>query len=584
MHSITGRYRVMLAVVGVIALAVLAGAVALWPRGELARPATAGQDDSTRFVSATLTRVAPLDCPEADPGVPGSICIKVTARLADGRQVSFDTTDPTGGLFRAGQRVQLAVAEQPGQPPTYYIQDLERGRPLLILAALFVGAVVAFGRWQGIRSLIGLGLSFVVIIGFVVPAILHGHSPVLVAVTGAMAIMLLSLYLSHGIGPKTTAAVVGTALALGLTAALSIAFVAAASLTGLASEDALSANFAVGGLSLRGLLLAGIIIGGLGVLDVTMSQASLVTELHQANPTAGMAELVGGALRVGRDHIAATVNTLFLAYAGAALPLLILFVTGQDSLGTVVTTEIVAVEVVRALCGSVGLIAAVPLTTVLAALVATEEPPPGQTQATARAGHAPEAQSAPPADATTLQERSGWGLARGLSREQAGLVFDRVLAVHGPHLSHATVDVDSGAWLTAEELPVEAKTAASRLRQLTADAQRGGVLVPAGPGHRPDPTRPHPTRAAGTAAPLWPLHHRRQSVGARRPDASDRDRRQPWRSPLLHLPAGPSRARTCPSPSLRGRPDQFHPGPPPTTHDQDLARPRHHRQVEVGSG
>jgi uncharacterized membrane protein len=465
----------MLAVVAVIALAVLAGAVVLWPRGELARPATAGQADSTRYVSATLTKVVRLDCEEADPGVPGSICIKVTARLAGGRQVTFDTTDPTGGMFRAGQRVSLAVSEQPGLPPSYNIQDLERGRPLLVLAALFVGAVVAFGRWQGIRSLLGLGLSFVVIISFVVPAILRGHSPVAVAVTGAMAIMLISLYLSHGTGPKTTAAVVGTALALGLTAALSIAFVAAASLTGLTSEDALGANFVVGGLSLRGLLLAGIIIGGLGVLDdVTMSQASLVTELHQANPTIGLAALVAGALRVGRDHIAATVNTLFLAYAGAALPSLILFVTGQDSLGTVATTELVAVEVVRALCGSVGLIAAVPLTTVLAALLATEEPLPAPAQPTAAAPYIPEVESAPPADATpeAAQGRSGWGLARGLRREEAELVWDRVLAVHRPHLSHAMVDVDSSGWLAAEELPAEAKTAAARLRQLAADAQR----------------------------------------------------------------------------------------------------------------
>jgi uncharacterized membrane protein len=466
----------MLAVVGVIALAVLASLVALWPRGELPKPAAGGQADSTRLVSATLTKVTRVDCPEADPGVPGSICIKVAAQLAGGRQVSFDTTDPTGGMFRAGQRVRLAVSEQSGQPPYYNIQDLERGRPLLILAALFIGAVIAFGRWQGVRSLIGLGLSFVVIVSFVVPAILHGHSPVLVAVAGAMAIMLISLYLSHGTGPKTTAAVVGTALALGLTALLAIAFVAAASLTGLASDEALSANFVVGGLSLRGLLLAGIIIGGLGVLDdVTMSQASLVTELHQANPTVGFAALVGGALRVGRDHIAATVNTLFLAYAGAALPLLILFVTGQDSLGTVATTEIVAVEVVRALCGSVGLIAAVPLTTVLAALVATEEPLPAPAQPTATAPYVPEVESARPADATAAvaHGRSGWGLARGLSREEAALVWDRVLAVHGPHLSHAVVDVDSGAWLTAEELPAEVKRAASQLRQLAADAQRG---------------------------------------------------------------------------------------------------------------
>ena len=472
MQSTGTRYRVMLAVVGVIALAVLASAVALWPRGELPG-AGAGQADPARLVSATLTKVDHVDCPQADPGVPGSVCIKVTARLTDGRQVSFDTTDPTGGMFRAGQRVRLAVTEQPGQPPFYNIQDLERGRPLLVLIALFVGAVIAFGRWQGIRSLVGLALSFVVIVSFVVPAILRGHSPVAVAVTGAMAIMLLSLYLSHGTGPKTTAAVVATALALGLTAALAMAFVAAASLTGLASEEAQNASFAVGGLSLQGLLLAGIIIGGLGVLDdVTMSQASLVNELHQANPTAGMAALTAGALRVGRDHIAATINTLFLAYAGAALPLLILFVTSQDSLATVATTELVAVEVVRALCGSVGLIAAVPLTTVLTALLVTGEPPHAPAQPAAGGRHVPEAQSAP-ANATTTQERSGWGLARGLSREVAALVWDRALAVHRPQLSHAMVDVDSGGWLAAEELPADAKRAASRLRQLAADAQRG---------------------------------------------------------------------------------------------------------------
>jgi uncharacterized membrane protein len=462
----------MLTVVGVIALAVLASAVALWPRGELPRPAAAGQPDSTRLVSATLTRVDRVGCPEAEPGVPGSVCIKVTARLADGRQVTFDTTDPTGGMFQAGQRVRLAMAEQPGQPAYYNIQDLERGRPMLALAALFVLAVVAFGRWQGVRSLLGLGLSFVVIVAFVVPAILRGHSPVLVAVTGAMAIMLVSLYLSHGTGPKTTAAVVGTALALGLTAALTIAFVAATSLTGLASDEALSANFAVGGLSLRGLLLAGIIIGGLGVLDdVTMSQASLVTELHQANPTAGFAALVGSALRVGRDHIAATVNTLFLAYAGAALPLLILFVTGQDSLGTVATTELVAVEVVRALCGSVGLIAAVPLTTVLAALVATEAPAAHPTAGRSHPAAEPAGHVGSPA--AVPQGRSGWALARGLGQDDAGVVLDRVLDVHGSRLSHAVVEVDGGGWLATEELPAEVRTAAARLRQLAADAQRG---------------------------------------------------------------------------------------------------------------
>ena len=446
----------MLAVVGVLVLAVLVGGVALWPRGRLAR---AGNDqaDPTRLVSATLTRVQATPCEQAEPGAPGSTCIKVAARLDGGRQVDFETTDPTGGTFRAGQRVQLAVLEQPGQPPYYNIRDLERTRPMLLLVALFVLAVVAFGRWQGVRSLLGLGLSFLVIVGFVVPAILRGRSPVPVALVGAMAIMLVSLYLAHGPGRKTTAAVVGTALALGLTAALAAAFVGVAALTGLASEDALNASFAVGGLSLRGLLLAGIILGGLGVLDdVTVSQASLVFELRRADPAAGFGELVRGSLAVGRDHVAATVNTLFLAYVGASLPLLVLFVSGGQALGTVATAEAVAVEVVRTLCGSVGLIAAVPLTTLLAVSLALEE-------STAPAAAGPEA------------GRVAYSPARGLGAEEAGTLFERVLELHGPRLSAATVGVASGDWLGREALPAGARQAAAELERLAASARREGA-------------------------------------------------------------------------------------------------------------
>jgi uncharacterized membrane protein len=221
-------------------------------------------------------------------------------------------------------------------------------------------------------------LTFLVIVGFIVPAILGGRSPLTVALVGAVAIMIITLYLSHGYSPKTTAAVVGTAGALAITGLLAVIFVAAAQLTGFTSEEARLANLEVGGLSLRGLLLAGIIIGGLGVLDdVTMSQSSTVFELRRANPAAGFGDLLRGGLNVGRDHIAATVNTLFLAYAGAALPLLILFVVGIDPLPTVLTSEIVAVEIVRTLVGSIGLIAAVPLTTALAAAMAVQGVDPG---------------------------------------------------------------------------------------------------------------------------------------------------------------------------------------------------------------
>jgi uncharacterized membrane protein len=138
----------------------------------------AGQQDPTRLVSATLTRVQRVPCKEADPGVPSSTCIDVEARLVDGKQVRFQTTDLTGNTFRTGQRVRLSVLDQEGQPTFYNIRDLERTRPMLVLVALFVLAVLAFGRWQGIRSLIGLVLSFAVIIGFVIPAILRGRSPV----------------------------------------------------------------------------------------------------------------------------------------------------------------------------------------------------------------------------------------------------------------------------------------------------------------------------------------------------------------------------------------------------------------------
>ncbi len=371
-------HAAMLVGVGLLVVAVAVGAFSLWPRHHRAAAVSPGRQDSTRIVDAVVTRVTPRPCArdEQQQALPGTTCSKVVARRADNqRTVTFDFTDQSGGIVTAGRRVKLSVIEQQGQPPFYNIVDLERGRPMLLLTLVFVAAVVGFGRWQGIRSLIGLVGSFVVIVGFIVPAILDGRSPVAVALVGSLAIMIVSLYLSHGLARKSTAAVVGTALALGLTGALAVVFVRAASLTGLASEEALNANFQVGGLSLRGLLLAGIIIGGLGVLDdVTMSQASLVFALRRANPAAPLSSLIGASLTVGRDHIAATVNTLFLAYAGASLPLLILFATSGDPLGSVATSEVVAVEIIRTLCGSVGLIAAVPLTTVLAALLAGDEP------------------------------------------------------------------------------------------------------------------------------------------------------------------------------------------------------------------
>src|SRR6266511_2491365 len=451
-------HAAMLVGVGLLVVAVAVGAFSLWPRHHRAAAVSPGRQDSTRIVDAVVTRVTPRPCArdEQQQALPGTTCSKVVARRADNqRTVTFDFTDQSGGIVTAGRRVKLSVIEQQGQPPFYNIVDLERGRPMLLLTLVFVAAVVGFGRWQGIRSLIGLVGSFVVIVGFIVPAILDGRSPVAVALVGSLAIMIVSLYLSDGLARKSTAAVVGPALALGLTGALAVVFVRAASLTGLASEEALNANFQVGGLSLRGLLLAGIIIGGLGVLDdVTMSQASLVFALRRANPAAPLSSLIGASLTVGRDHIAATVNTLFLAYAGASLPLLILFATSGDPLGSVATSEVVAVEIIRTLCGSVGLIAAVPLTTVLAALLAGDEPagdePASDEPASDEPARPQDAQAEPALEAArdlggeaapVADRREGrlrYVAARELSGEGIRRLWVLALEVLRPSLSHAT--------------------------------------------------------------------------------------------------------------------------------------------------
>lgn len=370
------EYRRSLFIVGVLCIAAVVGMVVLWPRGEL--DTTTGEvAQNTELVDAELVEVITSAVDEELGLAPGTVDVEVLARLENGEEVRFTTTDDTGASYRAGDQVIVAAVSDAGTAPTFYISDFQRERPLLFLVAVFVIVVVAFGRFQGVRALVGLGLSVVVIIGFIVPAILAGSSPVIVAVVGALVIMVVTLYLSHGISPKTTAAVVGTAGALLLTALLAQLFVTATSLTGFTSEEARMAAFEISGLSLDGLLLAGIVVGGLGVLDdVTISQASTVFELRRAAPDARLTQIITGALNVGRDHISATINTLFLAYAGAALPLLILFSLSDQAVTTTLTSEIVAVEIVRTLVGSIGLIAAVPMTTALAAVLARDDPRP----------------------------------------------------------------------------------------------------------------------------------------------------------------------------------------------------------------
>jgi uncharacterized membrane protein len=255
----------------------------------------------------------------------------------------------------------------------YSLADFERRRPLLWLAALFGVLVVALGRWRGLRALVGLGISLGVVLLFVVPAILDGQPPLTVALVGALAIMLATIPLTHGLGPKTVAACLGTSASLVLTLFLARGFASLSHLTGVSSDEAVFLRASLEDVSLQGLLLAGVVIAALGVLDdLTVTQSSTVLALRSANPGLGFRALFRRSLSVGHDHITATVNTLVLAYAGASLPVLLIFSLADVSFAEALNGEAVAEEVVATLVGSIGLIAAVPVTTAIAAFLAVQ--------------------------------------------------------------------------------------------------------------------------------------------------------------------------------------------------------------------
>lgn len=252
----------------------------------------------------------------------------------------------------------------------YFIADYVRSDALLWLFAAFVVIVIAVTGWQGLGSLIGMFLSFIVIFRIVLPQIVAGGSPVMAAIIGSAFIIPLTFYSSHGFSKKTTVAVFGTFITLVISGILATLFADAANLTGLASEEiAYLQTSTAQAIDFRGLVLAGMIISILGVLDdITISQASVVSQLRGAKKSIKFGELFTRAMNVGRDHIASLVNTLILVYTGASLPLLILFIDSSQSFAEIVNYEFMAEEIVRTLIGSIGLILAVPITSLLAAL------------------------------------------------------------------------------------------------------------------------------------------------------------------------------------------------------------------------
>jgi uncharacterized membrane protein len=358
-----------------VGLLVAVGLAALWPREDIPLGLVdLGVTDQVH--RATVEEVADGSCSYASD----LECRRVTFRLKEGpRPGSIAVQEfqdlPTTPDLSEGDSVVLAYI--PDAPATlqYQYADRERRGLLVAIAVVFAVAVVALGRMRGLAALGGLAASIVLLIWFVVPAILSGRNPVLVAAVGAAAIGFLALYLAHGFGDRTHVAVLGTFAALALTVGLSAVAIELAAFSGFSGEESFYLTLA-GDIDVRGLILAGIVLGALGALDdITVTQASAVWEIRAANPDLGVRALASAGFRIGRDHIASTVNTLLLAYAGAAMPLLLLFALSRQSWDVVANSEVVAVEIVRTLVGSIGLVAAVPATTWLAALVAHSRPP-----------------------------------------------------------------------------------------------------------------------------------------------------------------------------------------------------------------
>jgi uncharacterized membrane protein len=278
--------------------------------------------------------------------------------------------------FQPGDRVIVDRTATLDGTDLLLITDFVRTGPLLWLTLLFVAATLALSGWQGARSLVGMAASVLVIVGFIVPQILAGRNPLLVAILGSTAMMGISLYLVYGWRPKTHVAVAGLLLSLVVTGFLAIWFVDWAHLSGFGAEEAGFLEVAGVQVDAQGLLLAGILIGTLGALDdIAVGQASAIFELSKASPGLSWQALLRHGMVIGRDHIAAMVNTLLLAYAGAALPLLLMFSVFAEPLGTTINRAIISEEIVRTLVGSLGLLAGVPLTSLLAALVARAKAP-----------------------------------------------------------------------------------------------------------------------------------------------------------------------------------------------------------------
>jgi uncharacterized membrane protein len=385
---------VMLAVLVPLVLACLVGLIVLWPSAD------AGRAGDARFIvdlsgneqvpgevlsaAADVCEGAPEDR-LPDGSIPLSVlCAEAEVLLLSGAEEGDVVVVPIPPqVFRAGvaegDRVVLGrnaavlvegtgVVEPGPEEVVYSWVDFDRSRALLVLAIGFALLIVAVGRFQGAAAIGGLALTYLALAYVVLPALRQGENAVLVAVCVSVPLMTAVLYLAHGLSTRTTAALMGTVFGLLATTGLAVWASSAASLNGLTDEDTYALSSLTTGTDLRGIVLCGLIVAGLGILnDVTITQVSAVWEIRALAPTARFSELFRSGMRVGRDHLASTVYTIAFAYAGAALPTMLLLGLYNQPLEQVITSGAIAEEIARTAVGSIGMILAIPVTTAIAA-------------------------------------------------------------------------------------------------------------------------------------------------------------------------------------------------------------------------
>jgi uncharacterized membrane protein len=399
-HSLSGpaplgplAAKIVVGLLGLIGLVTVVGAVLLWPsqqKVDIPLPfqnATGGAvtTESGRVLSTTVADCGSPSAGAVLTGAPvmapagGGQCIQSLVRIDSGPNKDASTLlEFSGGPgqphLTAGDDVRVSRQVDQNGATTYAFYDFARSWVLVAFAAVFAVVIVAVARWRGLRAMIGIVIAFLVLVAFLLPALRDGAPAIPVSLVASSAILFAVIYLAHGVSLRTSAALLGTLASLLLAGLLSWGAIELAHLTGLSEDQNNEVAAYLGSVSITGLLLAGFIIGSLGVLnDVTVTQASTAFELAEHGATRTQVFL--GAMRVGRDHIASTVYTLVLAYAGSALPLLLLFSVANRSLGDVMTSESVAIEIARSAVGGVALALSVPLTTAIAAVLATPTDP-----------------------------------------------------------------------------------------------------------------------------------------------------------------------------------------------------------------